>query len=813
MTLKQLVQSACVMAFIMGLCISQAYGISARDQILNEITVSTEGEFTKITIGFNFPIRYVRHYPQSLGDEVRIEFDPLQATLNDIKALESRESLFPPANNSGITRVEYEGKDMADPTITVSFDRRISFQVKQGEDFRSLVVLLPISETQQKQAETIQTETILGLVSRYIINLYASLEPIAKEDYPPPETTKEYNVYTAQDKKMDGTLWHRLAVGFFETFSQARKVADKLFIKDYPKLWIEKASPEEVINNGGGGQEVSATVPVDTTPVSRPGLDQQKQDYLLKEGTQSMAQKDYPRAIQIFTKLLESTDPEIMEQAQFQLDLAREFNGHLAHAKAEYRNYLVSYPQGKNAPEARNRLNGLLSARPLMSGEKGKVGVFGQSGWESEFYGSISTFYDYDKSYSDEDDESEETTNVSALTTSLDATYRLTTDNYVFKTVFIGSYEASFLEDEEDENRVSAFYLDFQNKSGTFTSRWGRQSGSSGGVLGRFDGGQMGYLIFEKVRLNLVAGFPVNLSSDPIDNDRYFYGINFDFGRFYNHWDFNLFFIDQMAESIADRRAVGGEVRFVGDSGSLFTMVDYDILYNELNTVLIAGNWLMPNKKTWINFSADFRNNPALATSNALIGQTNPSLEALEASIGEKAMRQLAEDRTLESKFVTLGFSHPFTDEFQFSGDVSWSKLGGGPASGGVEEIPEMDDEWYYSVQFTKYNLFARGDISTLGLRYADAVSRDTSTLTFNTRYPLNDAWRINPKLQIDYRKNNVLTGDQWRFRPSLRVEYKFNKRWRAEFEGGYNYADKELEGLAEDRKGYYMSVGLRMDF
>ncbi len=90
---------------------------------------------------------------------------------------------------------------------------------------------------------------------------------------------------------------------------------------------------------------------------------------------------------------------------------------------------------------------------------------------------------------------------------------------------------------------------------------------------------------------------------------------------------------------------------------------------------------------------------------------------------------------------------------------------------------------------------------------------RDIYSLTLNTRYPLNDKWRINPKLQVDYRSNKELSGDQLRFIPSLKVEYGIRSDWQFEVEAGMSYADKELNGVAEDPLGYFMTVGIRYNF
>jgi hypothetical protein len=358
-------------------------------------------------------------------------------------------------------------------------------------------------------------------------------------------------------------------------------------------------------------------------------------------------------------------------------------------------------------------------------------------------------------------------------------TWSMRSDKYQMETVAVGSYEGDLTGEREKRTRTSALYFDFKDLDKTFATRWGRQSGNSGGVLGRFDGGKFSYLLTKKIRMNLVSGFPVNQSYDDLNTDKIFYGVNFDFGRFFDHWDFNTYVINQTADGIDDRRAVGTEVRYVDKQGSFFSLIDYDILFNELSIFLFAGNWLLPNDATRLNLSVDYRNNPILSTSNALIGQLSPSLEELKDSIGESALQKLAEDRTLRSSFVTLGASHTLSENLQFAGDVSWSKLDGAPASGGVEAMASTGDEFFYSTQVISNNFFRDGDNSTLGLRYADTKQRDTYSLILSSRQPIDDHWRLTPRLKIDYRDNKLQDGEQWRFRPGLRAEYFFNKQWR----------------------------------
>ena len=90
----------------------------------------------------------------------------------------------------------------------------------------------------------------------------------------------------------------------------------------------------------------------------------------------------------------------------------------------------------------------------------------------------------------------------------------------------------------------------------------------------------------------------------------------------------------------------------------------------------------------------------------------------------------------------------------QISGDVTLPNLSGTESSGGVDAIPGTGNEWFYTAQLIGSNLITTGDISVLGLRYIDGDTYNSIGASLNTRYPLNSAWRVNPRVQLDLRHN-----------------------------------------------------------
>ena len=77
----------------------------------------------------------------------------------------------------------------------------------------------------------------------------------------------------------------------------------------------------------------------------------------------------------------------------------------LAHAKAEYEEYLRLYPEGDGAERVRQRLEGILTARAKPKEKLRKTKREKDEGkWNSKVYGSFSQFYYRDVSFTDPDE-------------------------------------------------------------------------------------------------------------------------------------------------------------------------------------------------------------------------------------------------------------------------------------------------------------------------------------------------------------------------------------------------------------------------
>ncbi len=641
----------------------------------------------------------------------------------------------------------------------------------------------------------------------FALTLFISPKPPKPADIPALPVFRKYQLYTTTFKGK-AKSWKVLRMGFFSTRDEAEKVRASLS-GTFPQAMVmqvpeaeKKVAARNALRPAG---ESAVKEPIGRKKMELPKNTAARIEQMIKDAKKAMTRGRNKKAISILSKVLKYPENKYSEEALELLGVAYERSGQEPKARAVYREYLMFYPEGDGARRVGQRLAGLETARakPKKSTLRKR-----RSREINELYGTLSQFYNRDSSYTDLGGS---VLNRSSVSTDLDVTYRRRTSDYDIHSVFIGGYEYDFLNDSE--GRISRMYIDVLDRNRHVSARVGRQWYSTGGVLGRFDGALLSYSRIPRVKFNLVAGYPADSSTiTSINTDKNFVGLNVDLGTFAKHWDFNLFGINQRVDGITDRRAVGGEARYNYTKGSYFSLVDYDVSYGRLNTFLFVGNWLLPKNRT-VNFSMDYRLSPSLSTSNAIIGQTVNSVSELLNTMSEDDVRALALDRTASNWSATIGGTTPLNKKYQLSGTFTVTELTGTEASGGVAKVPGTGPEYFYSVQLIANSLILKNDLVIAGIRYSDTKTANTTTLSLNGRYTYKRVWRINPRMLVDYSKNNDSVGSQIRIRPTLRTEYHWKKRFHLEFEGGLEWIYDRNGDQTDYTRDYFIVAGYRLDF
>ena len=530
---------------------------------------------------------------------------------------------------------------------------------------------------------------------------------------------------------------------------------------------------------------------------------------LIDEARQAFVDKQYSRAVQLLTKLRDEHDGAESRRAQELIGVARELNGQAAQAKREYEDFIEAYPDGEDTDRVRQRLATLITAARMPRSRQRDMQS--PDAWSIDTYGGFGQRYSRDET-TPQDSASYIVRN--ELLTDFDYVLRARRQGIDLKAQLVASYKKDFEDSNENETLPNLASIEVRMKDLGLYGKFGRQTRTSGGVLGRYDGIHVAYDLGESVSINGVWGYPVIVDNKShINTDQEFGGLSLDVINVLGGWNFTAFVIEQEYFGVTDRRAVGAEARYFDAQKSYFALVDYDTYFSELNTFLFLGNWNV-TKDTRINLTADYRYSPILTVNNAIQGQGVANLDELFDVYSTDTLKTLAQDRTARSETLTVGVTHQLNDRWQFVGEVTGTRFGETQASGGVAANPATDLEVYYSGQAIANSFLFDDDILILGGRFSDATNSRNYTLTGNWRFNANRNFRVNPRLRVDLRRNKSDSGEREIYRPSIVLKYHVGKWMNLEFELGYEWYRETLDsGFEINNDSLLVTMGYRMQF
>jgi hypothetical protein len=601
----------------------------------------------------------------------------------------------------------------------------------------------------------------------------------------------------------------------------------------------------------GPGSQAAVVVPHDRSAAAAPAPDRPKERPLGKisdadlkivaaamdEARAALKKHNFNGAIALLTKALNYPENEYSAEAQELLGLARQKNGQLAAAKAEYEDYLRRYPSGEGNERVKQRLDGIVTATgepfeklrtvPDQPGGKPDSGKF----WRSDdtswtFSGSASAFYIRDDSFRVARDPSvalDPTADADAhqvhqneVLSSLDLFATWNNDATKGKIRFSGTEEHGFDSSTTDRFGVAALFAEVSIKDWDVLARVGRQTRNTDGVLGRFDGALVSWQAAPFAKVNLVAGSPVlSRYDDPFKDQRYFYGASVDFAPILGGLETSLYAIEQRDRWLLDRQAVGTELRYFDQTKSGFATVDYDVHFQQLNAAIFSGSWTLLDKST-IYGGADYRKTPYLSTWNALLNQPFATLYEMQRLQSLDQLQQLAVSQTPTYKSAMIGYSRPLNDHFQISADATVANLTQpiilSAVDPGLPNLP-AGNEYYYSTQLMANNLLKDGDMYVTALRYSQLLDSNMYVVDFNTRYPMTKELFLSPRLRLGYRDGRGVDLKEYTALPSMLVDYYWSKELSFEAEVGLQRTWSEQAGIKDNTAELFVNFGVRYDF
>lgn len=516
--------------------------------------------------------------------------------------------------------------------------------------------------------------------------------------------------------------------------------------------------------------------------------DEDKIKQMLDEGRSALKRGDNKKAVQIFTKLMSIPEHSYTQASLEMLGVARDRNNQAAQAKAVYEEYLKKYPKGDGAIRVNQRLADLISSKSQPKKKLKQTETVKQEAkpYTYEVYGSLAQYFDYSSTTTDEQVRQ---TDAAILSNQLSLTQRYRTKELDVRNFFYGNYDVDTVDGQSDGIEVGSLYSKINFKKYGLNTTIGRQSASTAGVLGKFDGISAGYQLAEKIRINAAYGFPYNIfDKQNIQTSKPFYGGSVEFNEIWEGWDLNPYMFRQLADGVVDRTTIGSEVRYFKNDISVFGLLDYDIYFGDLNILLVNGTYNYM-AKTSLSFSLDRRKNPNLEASNALIQLSEgATLDQLGLFYGysDDQIKAKAEERTGESSSVSIGLSHEYNDKLSVTANISYSSYTSAtvnvattsPSDLEILSTPSTlddDTQWDYIVQVVKRASVLERDISIGYVRYTNADNYNEWTYSGAYRRPFGTEWRTNLQLQIRDR-DNVRGDDLLKIIPSLKVDNRVGK-------------------------------------
>ena len=584
------------------------------------------------------------------------------------------------------------------------------------------------------------------------------------------------------------------------------------------------------VRPGNDGRSISVFVPA-LKPISEPvtglapsalrtpeEIDLEARQ-LIDSARNAMLQGKAEAAIETLNRLLNLPPNPQSQTAQELIGEAREKNGEYAKAKVEYELYLQLYPDASDAKLVQQRLANLPAeaVSPAFTPRKKAVeeGMLIYGGFSQNYYrGVLNT--DTSTTFNGQTTQSSWSgADQSMLISSLDVTGRKRTESTDTRFVVQDDYTANFLQGKQNDNRLGAAYVEQNSRDHGYLFRLGRQAGTSGGVLGRFDGAWLGYEFNQTWRVNAVAGTPVDYYSSSADR-KTFAGLSADLTSLPGQWGGSTYLIQQRTGGVTDRQAVGLEARYFDTQHNYISLLDYDTTFKAVNIAMFQGNWTMPSGGNY-NLLLDHRKSPTLQISNAIPGLTTQSISAALAQPGvtTSSLRDAADALTPTTNLFLIGTTQPYSAHWRFGGDFRISNISGTGASGTQVATPGTGNTYIYSAQAIGNSLLAENDLGIISASYINAHSYTGQSLAFNQFELFQQHWRLDVLLQL-YRQSGT-TGDssyrQTRITPGMKLGYRFNDSVSMESEAGMenNRTSSSISNNTSRRKYFY--IGYRWDF
>ena len=379
-----------------------------------------------------------------------------------------------------------------------------------------------------------------------------------------------------------------------------------------------------------------------------------------------------------------------------------------------------------------------------------------------------------------------------------------------------------------DRNNLNTAYLEQSNSDAGIFYRIGRQSGVTGGVLGRFDGVSGKYNVSPDMKVGIVFGVPDYGTHNSVQTNRYFYGGQLEYSPKNSKFSGDVYFNEQVADGLVERRAIGTDIRYFNDNISAFGMLEWDTVYSTLNMAMFQGSY-RTELGTNFNLFLDHRRAPILTADTAL--QTVPgaiNIGSIKNALTAGQIYSIVPDLAPTTDSAVLSAFKQLNQRWQVSGDIRTNRTS---ATNGatvtdfltgivttVPVQPASGNSYGADGSLIGVNLFTSADTTVLNGGVSDDPHSKSVFVALSNFIMIQQQWRLTTSLQTSYSTSDTNSSSK-RYSPQVTLSYapKPNMNFEAQFGFDHTFNNQGAFGAAPasktDTVREFMFVGYRWDY
>jgi hypothetical protein len=180
--------------------------------------------------------------------------------------------------------------------------------------------------------------------------------------------------------------------------------------------------------------------------------------------------------------------------------------------------------------------------------------------------------------------------------------------------------------------------------------------------------------------------------------------------------------------------------------------------------------------------------------------------------INDEEILDIAQDRSLTSTTMSVGFYQPINDKYDISTDITYMDLLGAPESGGVAGISDTGGQYYANVSMGAKHIYSDRDTNRPGFRYSNMATSQVYSTYLSSQYRFENGLSITPKVRFDSRRNDNGTGQQ-NISPTVRIQYQTKQHYLYADPGTILYKSKQDLLPDQQTNVYFVYLGYRYYF